>query len=288
MDSGIDPTRIRRFAGAVEHLGYDHLVVYDHVLGADPDRPGGWNRPGGWRSHGPYTHRTLMHEPFVLYGYLAAATRMLELAVAVLVLPQRPAALVAKQAAELDILSEGRLRLGVGIGWNEVEFEALGQSFRDRASRFEEQIELIRALWTNDVVTFEGRWHTVHAAGINPMPLRRPIPLWMGGEADQALRRIARLCDGWFMQAGDPEEREQKLRQFRSYVVEAGRSASDIGIEAIVETAGSGVATDWARTALRYAAMGVTHIYLSTLGPTRVDLDEHLRMLREFMSAIRG
>jgi probable F420-dependent oxidoreductase len=185
---GNDPLAIRDFAQAVESLGFTHLLLTDHVLGADPNRPGGWE--------GVYDKDDAFHEPLVTLAFLAGQTRRIELVTSVLVLPQRQTALLAKQAAQLDLLSGGRLRLGVGIGWNRVEYEALGVDFRARGKRQEEQIELIRQLWANDSISFEGRWHRVTRAGINPRPRRR-IPIWLGGGADVLLRRAARIGDGW-------------------------------------------------------------------------------------------
>src|SRR5438105_2091500 len=182
---GSDPSVIRDYAQAAESIGYKHLLVYDHVLGASTE-----HRPD-WR--GPYTSETPFHEPFVLFGYLAAITQQLELVMGVLVLPQRQTALVAKQAAEVDVLSGGRLRLGVGIGWNQVEYEALGEDFHNRGKRIEEQITLLRELWTEPVVDFTGRWHRVAEAGVNPLPMQRPIPIWMGGYADVVLERAGRM-----------------------------------------------------------------------------------------------
>src|SRR5579862_9048183 len=188
---GTDPDVVRDYARTAEDQGYKHLLAYDHVLGADPRNRPGWTR---------YTHASLFHEVFVLFGYLAAITTKLELVTGVLILPQRQTALVAKQAAEIDILSRGRLRLGVGVGWNSVEYEALGQNFRDRGKRIEEQVDVLRALWTQDVITIDARWHHIVEAGINPLPVQRPIPIWMGGDAEEVLRRIARIADGWFPQ----------------------------------------------------------------------------------------
>jgi probable F420-dependent oxidoreductase len=168
---GDDPDDIVDFVRAAEAGGFTFLMPYDHVLGA-----GLAHRPD-WR--GPYNAETPFHEVFVLFGFLAAITR-LELVSGVLVLPQRQTALVAKQAAEVDVLTRGRFRLGVGIGWNEVEYQALGEGFRDRARRYEEQIEVLRLLWTNDVVTFKGRYHEIDEAGILPRPVQQPIPIWMG------------------------------------------------------------------------------------------------------------
>ena len=170
---GADPVVIRDYAQAVEGLGYHHLVAYEHVIGAHPDR-----LTHGWRM---YTHQDQFHEPLVLFAYLAAVTQRLEFVTGILILPMRQTALVAKQAAELDVLSGGRLRLGVGIGRNRVEYEVMNASFHDRGRRSAEQVEVLRALWTQELVTFEGRWHTISNAGINPLPVQRPIPIWFGG-----------------------------------------------------------------------------------------------------------
>ena len=188
---GADPAVIRDYAQTAEGLGYSHLVAFDHVLGADPTHRQGWRG---------YTQRDMFHEPFVLFGYLAALTH-LELVPAVIILPQRQTALVAKQAAEVDILTGGKLRLGVGVGWNPVEYEALGLDFHTRGRVVEEQIEVMRLLWSQEIVSYKGRYHTITEAGLNPLPARRSIPIWLGGEADTLLRRVARLGDGCFRRA---------------------------------------------------------------------------------------
>jgi probable F420-dependent oxidoreductase len=191
---GADPKAIRDFVQAAEDLGYEHLIVFDHVLGADTAHYPGWQ--------GAYTHQDMFHEPLVLYGYLAAFTQRMELVTGVLILGQRQTALVAKQAAEVDVLSGGRLRLGVGIGWNAVEYEGLNANFHNRGKRSEEQIAVLRALWTQEVVDFHGRWHQITHAGLNPLPIQRPIPLWLGGgtNAEPVIERVGRLADGWFPQ----------------------------------------------------------------------------------------
>src|SRR5664279_1385930 len=186
---GNDPAAIRDYAQTAEGLGFSHVLAYDHVLGANPQRPGGWS--------GPYTYLTPFHEVFVLFGYLAAVTQKLGLAAGVIILPQRQTALVAKQAASLDVLSGGRLRLGVGLGWNEVEYTSLNENFHNRGQRIEEQVQLMRRLWTEPLVDFKGKWHTIPDAGLNPRPVQRPIPIGFGGTAEVALRRLARLGDGW-------------------------------------------------------------------------------------------
>ena len=186
---GSDPIAVRDYAQAAEQLGYTHLIVYDHVLGADTTRHENWQ--------GGYTLESMFHEPFVLFGYLAGLTSKIELVTAVLILGQRQTALVAKQAAEVDVLSGGRLRLGIGVGWNHVEYEALGENFHDRGRRSEEQIELLRALWTNEVVDFHGRWNNVTHAGISPLPVQRPIPVWLGAGGRAARFPATGCCGGW-------------------------------------------------------------------------------------------
>ena len=170
---GSDPAGVREYAQAAEAMGYNHVIAFDHVLGANAESRPGWS--------GAYRHTDSFHEPFVLYGFLAGVTNDIELVTAVIILPQRQTALVAKQAAAVDVLSNGRLRLGVGIGWNAVEYEALGENFGDRGRRSEEQIELMRRLWTEDLITYEGRWHKITDAGLNPLPVQQPIPVWFGG-----------------------------------------------------------------------------------------------------------
>ena len=195
---GADPAVIRDFAQTAEDLGYHHILAYDHVIGANlASRP-------GWQP--PYSHLDVFHEPFVLFGFLAGITKSIELVTGIIILPQRQTVLVAKQAATLDVLCGGRLRLGVGIGWNPVEYEALGANFHDRGRRCEEQVDVMRKLWTQNPVTYEGRWHKITDAGINPLPVQRPIPIWFGGTDDRVLDRIARLGDGWFPQFSPDEK----------------------------------------------------------------------------------
>ena len=285
LEIGTDPDVIARYARTVEELGYDHLVIFDHVLGADANRPGGWT--------GAYDHRSMFHEPLVLFGHLAAITTRLGLATAVLVLPQRQTALVAKQAAEVDILSRGRLILGVGIGWNQVEYEALGMSFTNRGRRIEEQIALLRALWTQEVVEFEGRWHRIARAGINPVPVQRPIPIWMGGGWDRqkrttvetALRRIARLADGWFTHLPPNEDGRTGMEDFRRLVREEGRDPAKVPVEGRLPAAGSGP-DEWKRGIDAFRQMGMTGVELNTMGAGYRAVDEHLDALRQFRELI--
>jgi probable F420-dependent oxidoreductase len=225
---GPDPSDVAAFADAAGSAGLAYLMVYDHVLGADVSTRPDWK--------GAYTSAHQFHEPFVLYGWLAARTP-LELVTGVLVLPQRQTALVAKQAAEVDLLTGGRFRLGVGVGWNEVEYQALGEDFRTRGRRLEEQVEVLRRLWTEDVVTFEGRWHTIDRAGILPRPVQRPIPVWMGSRAvESVLQRVGRMADGWIANLRVGKGFEEALALVRRAAGDAGRT---IGIQGIVDaTAG--------------------------------------------------
>ena len=274
---GNDPGDIRRWATAVEELGYDHILAYDHVLGASTDARPDWH---GYTSEDPF------HEVFVLFGYLAAITRTVELATGVLVLPQRQTALVAKQAAEVDVLSGGRLRLGIGIGWNEVEYGALGESFGDRGARSEEQVGLMRELWSTPVITHAGRWHHVDSAGINPRPAAGMIPVWLGGSADQTLRRVARIGDGW-LPTGDPDRAREKLDRLRDYARRAGRQPGDIGIEARLNLAAVRPA-DRAGYAGQWRDLGATHLTVNTMGAGHTTVSGHLGALRDAIGTLEG
>jgi probable F420-dependent oxidoreductase len=274
---GADPGAVRAYAHAADDLGYDHLVAYDHVLGADPAGHAGFS--------GPYTVASQFHEPLVLFGYLAAAAPRLELFTGILILPQRQTALVAKQAAEVDVLTGGRFRLGVSVGWNDVEYEALGMNFRDRGRRIEEQIELLRRLWTEPAVTFEGRDHRVTAAGINPLPVQRPIPLWLGGSSERAFRRAARLGEGMYV--NDPLERgwEATLERLHTWRAEDGRTGP-FGLEASIST-GDGTPDDWRAEADRWRDLGFTHLSIDTMDARLDGADGHVARLAEAREALR-
>ena len=272
---GNDPEVIGGFAREVEAMGFDGLVAYDHVLGAEPGRP-------AWK--GPYTIATPFHEVFVLLAFLAARTTRLELSTGVLILPQRQAALVAKQAAALDLLSGGRVRLGVGVGWNWVEFDALGMSFHDRGRRIEEQIALLRELWTKPSVTFAGTWHRVDRAGLNPLPIRQPIPLWMGADSDRAIRRVARLADGFFSHLRPDEEGRAMARRFWDGVERAGRDRARVGLECRF---GPRMGDDEiARAAEGFRAMGATDFELNTMRAGFRAPEEHLEAARRWKERI--
>ena len=274
---GDDPIAIRDYAQAAEALGYQHLLIYDHVLGASTA-----NRPD-WR--GAYTSDTPFHEPFVLFGYLAGLTQRLELVTGVIVLPQRQTALVAKQAAEIDLLSGGRLRLGVGIGWNEVEYQALGEDFRNRGARMEEQIDVLRALWTQPVVSFDGRWHQIEAAGIKPLPVQRPIPIWIGATADAAIERAGRISDGWFPQRPPDDQARAMLDRLRQAIAAAGRAADAVGVEPRLSI-GQVPETEWARYAQSWRELGATHLCVNTMGAGLRSPQDHIDALRRVKDAL--
>jgi probable F420-dependent oxidoreductase len=276
---GNDPIAIRDYAQAVEGMGYTHILVYDHVLGASTA-----NRPD-WRR--PYTSETPFHEPFVLFGFMAAATRTVELVTGVVILPQRQTALVAKQAAEVDVLSGGRLRLGVGIGWNPVEYEALGQNFHNRGARLEEQIAVLRRLWTEPVVSFRGRWHSIPEAGINPLPVQRPIPLWIGATADVGVARAGRLADGWFPQRRPDDEARRLLGVLRGAAAAAGRDPAALGVEARLSIS-QVPETEWAGFAAAWRALGATHLTVNTMDCGFATPQAHLDALRQVREVLQG
>jgi probable F420-dependent oxidoreductase len=276
---GADPKAVRDFVQAAEEMGYEHLIVFDHVLGADTRYHANWQ--------GPYTKEDMFHEPFVLYGYLAAITQRLELVTAVIILGQRQTALVAKQAAEVDVLSGGRLRLGVGIGWNAVEYEALNENFHDRGKRSEEQVAVLRALWTQESVDFHGRWHHITHASINPLPVQRPIPLWLGGRAEAVVERVGRLADGWFPQFPPNAEGRATLERMRGHARAAGRDPASIGIEGRISLVDSTPDT-WPRLAEDWSALGATHLSVNTMRAGLKTPAAHIDAIKRFYKTVHG
>jgi probable F420-dependent oxidoreductase len=268
----VDTGAVRAYAEGVEALGFRHILAYDHVLGADPAVHEGWA--------GPYNVETTFREPFVLFGYLAAITD-LELVTGVIILPQRQTALVAKQAAEVDLLTEGRFRLGVGLGWNAVEYEALGKSFSDRGRRMSAQIELLRRLWTEETVTADDGYEQVTGAGLAPLPVQRPIPIWIGGQSDPAYRRIGRLADGWFPQVRPGEPLDQAKAVIEEAAREAGRDPSTIGMEGRVSAG-----PKFGDQADRWREAGATHLTVNTMGLGLRTVDDHLGALAEAASVL--
>jgi probable F420-dependent oxidoreductase len=271
-----DPGTVKTYLGTVEQLGFAHILAYDHVLGADPAVHADWR--------GPYDVDTTFHEPLVFYGYLAALTTM-ELVTGIIIAPQRQTALLAKQAAEVDILTEGRFRLGLGVGWNAVEYDALGQDFTTRGQREEEQIGLLRRLWTERAVTHEGRFDHVIGAGLAPLPVQRPIPVWLGGQSPAAYRRIGRLADGWFPQVFPGP----KLDEARAIVVDAaasaGRDPSVLSMEGRISHGPGGI-DDLVKHAERWSDAGASHLSINTMGSGLSGVDAHLDVLRRAAEAL--
>jgi probable F420-dependent oxidoreductase len=279
---GQDPAVIRDYAQAVESMGYTHILAFDSVVGANPNRPGGWDSQ--------YTYQHAFHEPFVLFGFCAGVTRRIELVTGIVILPQRQTALVAKQAAAVDVLSGGRLRLGIGVGWNTVEFEALGENFKNRGKRVEEQLEVLRLLWTRELVTYDGRWHRVPDAGIRPLPVQQPIPVWMGGDSEVVIRRAARLADGWItLPSFRPGPAgQQTVDRLHGLVREARRDPAAFGIEARMALA-KVPADERANEIAAWRAMrGITHLCINTMGLGLPGPEEHVRTLERFKKDVLG
>ena len=275
---GHDPVAIRDYAQTAEGLGFTHILAYDHILGANPERPGGWQ--------GPYTFRHPFIEPLTLFTYMAAFTQKLEFATGVIILPQRQTAVFAKQAATLDVLSGGRLRLGVGLGWNAVEYTALNENFHNRGRRIEEQIAVLRQLWSQPLVTFQGKWHAIPDAGLNPMPVQRPIPLWFGGHHANVLRRVGLLGDGWMPNYRTAAEAKDSIGTIRQAAAEAGRQPDQIGINPRL-VYGSGNPEEWAQAMQAWEAVGATHLSLNTMGSGFKTPSEHIQAVRRFAEMIK-
>lgn len=266
---GADRAVIRAYAQGIEELGFTHLLAYDHVLGADPEVHKPW--------HGPYDVDTTFHEPFVLFGYLAAITAV-ELVTGIIILPQRQTALVAKQAAEVDLLTNGRFRLGVGLGWNAVEYEALGKDFSDRGRRSVEQVELMRRLWTERSVTYHGAYEDVTGAGLAPLPVQRPIPIWFGAASEPAFRRAGRLGDGWFPMVPPGPALDEARAVVEQAARDAGRDPSSLGMEGRVSWTEAGV-DQLVDHVGRWRAAGASHVAINTMNAGLGSVDGHLAAL---------
>lgn len=275
LQLGGEPDVIRHWAEGVEALGFNHILAYEHVVG--------FNGREHISAFGPLDAHSRFHEPLVLFGFLAAVTKRVELVTGVLVLPQRQTALVAKQAAEVDVLSGGRLRLGVGLGWLPEEFAILNEPYRDRGRRVEEQIAVLRALWTQQPVSYVGEWHQFDDAGVSPLPVQRPIPIWIGSHSDAGLRRAGTLADGWLPVAGSVEGVEAlvaKRDAIRRAATDAGRDPASIGIDGQVVFSWI-PERGWRDFALAWQALGATHLTVTTMGlDSTTSVDEHLNALR--------
>ena len=277
-ESGTDVAAIRDYLQALETMGCDYLLCFDHVLGHRPADMATWP--------GPYTNQHSFHEILTFFAWVAAVTERIELFTGIVILPQRQATLVAKQAAEIDLLSGGRLRLGIGIGWNQVELEGMGMRFNNRGRRSEEQINLMRALWTQELVDFDGQYHQLRQTGINPLPLQRPIPVWLGGYADVTLRRAARLADG-MLPGSDLVEGRTRIPLLRQYLADEGRDPDDFGINVWLN-AGEMERAQWADFVAEWRELGATHIALDTMNAGCASLSDHLRQLEQFVSDFGG
>lgn len=273
---GHDTGAIRAHATAVDQLGFDHLLAYDHVLGAD-------RSVHPWEFM-PYDVHTTFREPMVLFGYLAALTS-LELVTGVLILPQRQTALVAKQAAEVDLLTEGRFRLGVGVGWNPLEYEVLGKDFADRGRRMDEQVALLRHLWTEPTGSFAGDHESLVGGGIAPLPIQRPIPIWIGAGSPRGWRRAGRLADGWFPILPPDHRLDEALEHVAAGAAEVGRSMDDIGMEGRVNAAGRAVDEVVGRVE-RWRARGASHVTIDTMHGGFTTAAEHIAVLEGVAAAL--
>jgi probable F420-dependent oxidoreductase len=273
---GGDPAVVRAYGQRVEELGFAHILAYDHVVGADTEVHQGWP--------GPYDIDTTFHEPFVMFGYLAAVTS-LELVTGIIILPQRQTVLVAKQAAEVDLLTGGRFRLGIGLGWNAVEYEALGANFSNRGRRSAEQVEVMRKLWTQRSVTFNGKYHTLTGAGLAPMPNQRPIPVWFGAASDRGLERAGRLGDGWFPMVGPGPGLDRAREQVMHAAAAAGRDADSLGMQGQINWTG-----DRDKAAAQIAAWkaaGATHLSVNTMNAGLATVDDHLAALERVATDLK-
>lgn len=274
-----DATAVRRYITHLEEHGFDHMMLYDHVLGAGTDTRPGWS--GAYSSTDPFL------EVLTAISWAAGFTERLKFVTGVLILPQRQTALVAKQAATLDHLCGGRLRLGVGIGWNKVEYDGLNETFSNRGKRMEEQIELMRALWQEPLITYDGQWHHIDNAGILPLPDQRPIPVWIGASADVAIRRAARIADGFFPQGAPGERMDHMMGVLNDELDRNGRNREAFGIEPRI-TVSTGTADDWRREAAAWREMGATHLSLNTMKGGFTEIDRHLDALERGREAIRS
>lgn len=285
-DIGGDPAVLREFATTAEALGFNHLVAYDHVVGINPQSRPEWSEP--------YTSSDCFHDVFALFGFLAACTESIELSSHVLILSQRQTVLVARQAASVDLLCGGRLRLGIGVGWNPVEYVALNENFNNRGNRSEEQAAVLKALWTDQHVSFKGKWHDIPDVGLNPMPIQRPIPLWFGGNIEYVASRIAQHGRGWITLYQSPGDDAKSARDTMLEAAhKAGRNPEDIGLDAWVSMGGR-TPDAWHKEAAAWKEIGASHITLNTAFKTRhhqritgTSLAEHLAAIESYRDAVQ-
>ena len=273
---GTDPQAIKDYAQGVEELGVTHLLIYDHVLGADRDRPGGFE--------GPYDKDVAFHEPFTTFAFIAAVTKNLDMITTVMILPQRQTVLVAKQAAELAILSNNRFKLGIGVGWNAVEYTGLNENFKNRGKRQEEQVELMRLLWESEVLEYKGDYHHIDKASINPRP-SKSVPIWFGGGAPQLIQRCADLGDGWIPLMGPNEAARKTLAAIKEKRESKGLDWHNFGVQAQAQYAG-GDAERWNKHAEKWRNLGASHLAIATHNAEPTNVDGHLGRIKEYLNAV--
>ena len=273
---GTDPQAIKDYAQGVEELGVTHLLIYDHVLGADRDRPGGFE--------GPYDKDVAFHEPFTTFAFIAAVTKKLDMITTVMILPQRQTVLVAKQAAELAILSNNRFKLGIGVGWNTVEYTGLNENFKNRGKRQEEQVELMRLLWESEVLEYKGDYHHIDKASINPRPSKR-VPIWFGGGAPQLIERCADLGDGWIPLMGPNEAARKTLTAIKEKRESKGLDWDNFGVQAQAQYAG-GDAERWNKHAEKWRNLGASHLAIATHNAEPTNIEGHLGRIKEYLNAV--
>ena len=273
---GTDPQAIKDYAQGVEELGVTHLLIYDHVLGADRDRPGGFE--------GPYDKDVAFHEPFTTFAFIAAVTKKLDMITTVMILPQRQTVLVAKQAAELAILSNNRFKLGIGVGWNAVEYTGLNENFKNRGKRQEEQGELMRLLWESEVLEYKGDYHHIDKASINPRP-SKSVPIWFGGGAPQLIERCADLGDGWIPLMGPNEAARKTLAAIKEKRKSKGLDWDNFGVQAQAQYAG-GDAERWNKHAEKWRNLGASHLAIATHNAEPTNVEGHLGRIKEYLNAV--
>ncbi len=273
---GTDPQAIKDYAQGVEELGATHLLIYDHVLGADRDRPGGFE--------GPYDKDVAFHEPFTTFAFIAAVTKKLDMITTVMILPQRQTVLVAKQAAELAILSNNRFKLGIGVGWNAIEYTGLNENFKNRGKRQEEQVELMRLLWESEVLEYKGDYHHIDKASINPRP-SKSVPIWFGGGAPQLIERCADLGDGWIPLMGPNEAARKTLAAIKAKRESKGLDWDNFGVQAQAQYAG-GDAERWNKHAEKWRNLGASHLAIATHNAEPTNVDGHLGRIKEYLNAV--
>jgi len=285
IEVGDDPGAAKAFAQAIEELGYHHILAFDHVVGANSKTH---------KLKGIYTSDDAFLEPLVMFAWMAAVTERIDFTTGILIAPQRQTVLIAKQAATLDFLSRGRLRLGIGIGWNDVEYEALRQDFKNRGKRSEEQIILMRKLWTEPLVTLSGQWEKITDAGILPLPKQQPIPIWLGGHSDATLRRAAKLADGWIPLFPPDDKGRSEIEKFYGYLKSEDRKPSEFGIESWINIGnyddgfGAQYTTEaeWLKWSQAWKSLGASHISVNTMMSGFKTVDEHINKLAHFIQVV--